>query len=84
MKGGYGLYRHPLYPCDWTALRVTSDWGATAVDLARPPLRFWGGGEGEAPPPLLSNCGVRQVDLVQSPTALLRALPDNVNLPRAA
>ncbi len=73
------LYRHKQYEaCEWSTLRVTDDFGVSTVDLARPPLRFWRENE-QAPPAMLSNWSVRQLDALPMPSELLSALPENDN-----
>ncbi|MEY4512603.1 MAG: hypothetical protein RLZZ450_4725 [Pseudomonadota bacterium] len=79
MTEGRRMYRHPHYEgCEWTTLRVTDDFGVSTVDLARPPLRFWRAEE-QAPPPMLSNWSVRQLDPLAMPSTLLAQLPENDN-----
>jgi superfamily II DNA or RNA helicase len=78
MMRGYGLYRYGQYPCDWTALRVTDDFGVRAVDLARPPLRLWGSAD-NAPPAVMFSCSARQAAAQQLPADLLAQLPDGDN-----
>jgi superfamily II DNA or RNA helicase len=79
MNGDRRLYRQPQYDgCEWTTLRVTDDFGVRAVDLARPPRRFWQADE-QAPPAVLSNWGVRQLEALPMPSALLTSLPENDN-----
>lgn len=67
------LYRHAVYDCEWGEVKTSEDFGVRVVDLARPPLRFWGVGD-QAPPPVLQNQSVRQVRLLSRPVEVLSEL----------
>lgn len=69
------LYRFGEPASHWTLLRRVDDFGIEALDLVRPPSRFWGDAVEEAPPLVQLNVDSNRARPVPSPAELLGSLP---------
>lgn len=69
------LYRFGSAASHWSLLRRVDDFGIAALDLVRPPGRFWADATDEAPPLIQLNVDSNRAAAIPSPAQLLSNLP---------